>query len=379
MLDSGFFPDLNLFTSFPVLKEVTNCIVIPVKNEEKYLAQTLKSFCEQLNLDASPLLTNSFEILLLANNCTDNSVSIIKQFQQDFPKLNVYLEEITLPADQANIGFVRRILMNCAYNRLRDKCEGIILTTDGDTCVSNDWIAQTNLEIKNGADAVGGRILLYPNELSAMDENTRNTHLKDEEYQLLIAELEALVFQNSHNPLPTHHQHFNGSFAVTVDCYKKSGGIPDVIQMEDLAFFEQLQAIDAKIRKSNKVQVHTSARLIGRTEVGLSYQLNKWNTLQEQKKDILVKSADSIYQNLIIKKRFFSIWNTFKTSNYLDNDFQLILSELNLNLKIILKILNECQFFGEFYKKVSGEIPEKNSQTNIDEAIEELKLIIKQF
>ena len=88
-------------------------------------------------------------------------------------------------------------------------------TTDGDTLVAPNWIAAITKEIEKGAEAVGGRIFINPAELKNMNVKARSFHLRDTGYRLLAAELESRLDHLPHDSCPRHHQHFNGSFAVT--------------------------------------------------------------------------------------------------------------------------------------------------------------------
>ncbi|QIY83176.1 hypothetical protein HER18_06345 [Chryseobacterium sp. NEB161] len=189
------------------------------------------------------------------------------------------------------------------------------MTTDGDTSVAPDWICQTIAEINSGADAVGGRILFYQDEVECLDQSTLSHFLKDEEYQLLIAELEGKIIGFDFDPVPRHHQHFNGSFAITTDCYARSGGIPQVEYLEDCAFFEKLQTIDAKVRHSNKVKVYTSARFAGRTQTGLSHQLGVWKDLGQKLEDYYVESCASVTNRFEQKKHLLNLWKLKNTVN----------------------------------------------------------------
>ena len=247
------------FADFPILKTVQTSIVIPVRDEAENVEKTLSSLTRQIDFQDSGIKFESFEILVLANNCADNSVKIIEKFQRENPPLNLYFVEIELPPESANIGFVRRVLMNAAFARLKQNQfgAGVIMTTDSDTIVADDWIAANLFEIGNGADAVGGRIIISDAELEKMDALCRETHLKDEEYRLLLAEIESLIDDLPFDDAPRHHQHFNGSFAVTTEIYEKAGGVPEVKFLEDIAFFERLQKIDARVRHSPKVKVYT--------------------------------------------------------------------------------------------------------------------------
>ncbi len=375
--------DISPFSSFEILPEVKVSIVIPVKNEEDYIVKTLKAFSVQVDLLHIPFNFKKFEILILANNCTDNSVELIKDFQRKYPALQIYLEEVTLPPTQANIGYVRRLLKEVAYNRLCQNDGGIIMTTDGDTSVAPDWIAQNEAEIDNGADAVGGRILLCPEELNYLDELTSAFHFKDEQYHLLVTELEAKIIDSSHDPSPRHHQHFNGSFAMTTDCYKKSGGIPDVIYLEDCAYFDRLQQLDAKVRHSNKVIVHTSARCVGRAEIGLSYQLNLWKNSETDCSNYYVESCPSIVERFLFKRELMHLWEIKQNRDF---DFYTEIKKIKFDYTIeeeLYNNFNSSQYFGEWYAQViklhEQNWKKKYPNAAIDEVIMDLQKAIANY
>ncbi|MGS0748994.1 glycosyltransferase [Halpernia sp. GG3] len=56
------------------------CVVIPVKDEENYIEKTLRAFFRQIDHYGDPLDHNCFEVLILANNCSDQSVVLIENF-----------------------------------------------------------------------------------------------------------------------------------------------------------------------------------------------------------------------------------------------------------------------------------------------------------
>lgn len=366
-----------LFSGSEILPTITSSIVIPVKDEEGYILKTLSSFAKQVDVYGNQLDPEQFEVLILANNCRDGSVELIKGFQNDYPHINIYLEEVILPSHQANIGYVRRKLMECAYARLCKNGGGIIMTTDGDTMVASDWISQTQQEINHGAEVVGGRILLSEDELEGLDEFTRLYHFQDEKYNLLIAELEGKIINPEHDPVPRHHQHFNGSFAITTGCYAKSGGVPLVNNLEDCAFFEKLESIDVKIRHSYKVTVNTSARCIGRAEIGLSFQLNAWKNLGNHLDEYLVESCDSIINRLIQKRNLIELW---KFKNLTLSDFnqriKQIMPDIILKDKIYESFLTTCHF-GQWYNYVIQMISQYDEKpfpdVYINTAIEDLQ------
>ncbi len=329
-------------------------VVIPVCNEAHHLPLTLPAFAQQKDSRGKALDTRLFELIILANNCTDGSVEIIKKFGRENPQMQIRLAEISLSEENANIGFVRRLLMNEAFFRLQThRKNGVILTTDGDTTVAPDWISANLREIELGVDAVGGRIIIAPEELAAMDANCRDFYLKDEKYRLLAAEIESLIDDIPHDAAPRHHQHFNGSFAVTTDAYERAGGVPKVRFLEDIAFYEALQRVDAKFRHSPFVKVYTSSRHEGRSEVGLSYQLNEWRKLGECGADFMVESAQTIEKKLQAKRNLRKVWRRTKLLDFPSTAEVFLLSEqLHISSDFLGGELNGITTFGKLYESV---------------------------
>ena len=124
----------------------------------------------------------------------------------------------------------------------------------------------------DGVVQVAGRIAPGP---------ARLPHLRDTTYRHLLTKVEAAIDPQPHDPWPCHHQHFGASLAVTCQAYLRAGRLPVVRYLEDDALVQALQRIDARVRKSPAVRVYTSARLQGRVEVGLSWQLQQWANQNE--------------------------------------------------------------------------------------------------
>ncbi len=293
-----------------IRRECFATVVVPVHNEAEHLQMTLESFTRQIDVRKKPLDPNLFEIIIYANNCRDESAAIARRWKSLNTSLNVHVVEADLPPENSNIGFVRRMLMNEANTRLRRNLHqgGIIMTTDGDTCVAPNWIAANMQEIKDGADAIGGRILISPTEIRQMDGKARRFHLLDTGYRLLTAELEARLDCVSHDYLPRHHQHFNGSFAVTTEAFRRAGGIPEVRFLEDVAFYHSLLRVDARFRHSPFVRVNTSARHSGRTESGLSTQISEWTMMGRNFDEYFVESAAAVEQRFYLRSRLRDLW-----------------------------------------------------------------------
>lgn len=388
--DSSTF-DVGLYVPIietPILARCFVSTVIPVRDEAENLSETLESFTNQIDLQNLPLAPDIFEVIVLVNNSGDNSAAIAADWQSKNPTFNFHFAEINLPDENANIGFVRRLLMNEAYFRLTSNKfgGGIIATTDGDTQISDDWIANIVGEIENGADAVGGRILIDEKEFNLLDEKTRSFHLFDEEYRMLAAELEDFCDNLPHDCNPRHHQHFNGSFAVKTDAFERAGGIPAVKFLEDVAFYKALLRIDAKFRHSPKVKVCTSARNRGRTALGLSTQFSEWQIMGRNGDVYLVESAQTVEKKFTARRKLRSFWHPAKSEKLFDSPEistlaeQLCISEANL-----ITMLKNSETFGILMEKITeeqiagGQWKRQNPLISVDAAIFDLREKLAEF
>lgn len=385
---SNSFDAEDLLIQIPILSQCLASVVIPVRDEAENLAKTLKSVSAQFDSKGSPLDPRSFEIIILANNCRDNSAEIARQWQKKSGLPPIHVAEINLRAEDANIGFARRLLMNEAYHRLKtnNRKSGIIMSTDGDTQVAPDWIAVAIDEIENGADAVGGRIIIDNNELLKLDKKTRVFHLLDEKYRLLAAEFESYLDPQPCDSFPRHHQHFNGSFAVTTAAFEKAGGIPDVKFLEDVAFYNSLLRVDAKFRHSPQMRVFTSARNAGRTELGLSTQLKEWQIMGQNSDVYLVESADALEKKFAACRNLRLLQQNIEAGKFSNfTKISSIANNLCVSSEWIFEELEKRQTFGSLMEKIAdeqaakGEWNRQNPLTAVENAIFELKRKLKKL
>lgn len=304
----------------PPLPNCEVCVIIPIRDEAQTLAATLHALANQIDLNGKGLERDRYEIILLVNNCRDQSAAIARKFASQHPSLALHVVEITLPAPEAHVGKARRLLMDEAYRRLMLlRSRGIIVSTDGDTRVSPTWIAATLQAMAQGAEVVGGRILMDPRDRAALDPETRWAHLREVSYRHLMAELETYLDPNPSDPWPRHYQHWGGSLAVTAEIYERAGRLPVVRSLEDIAFYRALVRVDARIRHSPAVQVVTSGRQTGRSETGLASQLRVWREMGSQQQPCWVESAAAIETRFRSRQQLRQLWQRLRIKSQLSN------------------------------------------------------------
>ncbi len=339
----------------PPLAQCEAIVIIPAKDEAQTIAATLTALANQTHLNGQPLNSLTYEIIVLANNCSDESATIARQFAQQHPDLVLHVAEVTLPPDRAYIGYVRKMLMDEAYLRLMSlgRSRGIIASTDGDTEVSATWIAATLHEIGSGVDAVGGRILTYRHSRQALHPQAKSHFLQEVGYRSLVAQVEFHLDPDPYDPLPRHYQHYGASLAVTAEMYAKAGGLPPVRTPEDEAFYQSLLRVDARFRHSPLVQVTTSARLSGRSPVGLAAQLRNWTELSAGS-TLKVAPATAMITLFQLRQKLRSLWQQLLSDSKISvHEVELLAGKLGVSANWLFDELCQDHPFGKLFDRVT--------------------------
>ncbi|WP_298916739.1 glycosyltransferase family A protein [uncultured Nostoc sp.] len=384
------FPSVQLDKNFPqTLVQIPPsvhcevCVIVPVRNEAQTLAATLTALIHQVDLEGQLLDPRRYEIILLANNCSDDSATIARSFAQQHPDIALHVVEKTLPSAEAYIGRVRQILMDEAYRRLSSlgRTRGVIASTDGDSQVSPTWIAANLYEIICGADAVGGRIFVEHAGRASLDPYARACYLREVGYRYLITELETYLDPDPYDGFPRHYQHYGASLAVTAEMYALAGGLPPVRTPEDVAFYRALVRVNARFRHSSLVRVVTSARQIGRTNVGLANQLSKWIEMGRQQQPFVVEPAAAIETRFVARCQLRVMWwgalNGYQPSHH---SVVSLAEMLGVSAQWLVQKLTQPYTFGQLFEIVEERQQEEQIWASrwkcveIEQAIGDLRL-----
>jgi len=115
-------------------------LIIPVFNEEKYITLCLESLEKQIE--------KPNEIIIVDNNCTDNTINIVKKYKKILP-IKIVKEK------KKGVVFAR--------NRGFSKAKGDILARcDADSILPKNWIKKIKENFsKNKIDGLTGPIIFY--------------------------------------------------------------------------------------------------------------------------------------------------------------------------------------------------------------------------
>lgn len=362
-------------------------MVIPARNEEAGVAATLEAFAHQLEGKHAgrPLARERYEILLLANNCSDRTAETARRAAARWPGLRLHVVERTFSAEKAHVGTARRLLMDEAHRRLANvlgRPGGIIATTDADTRVAPDWLAATAAEMANGAAAVGGLIHACRLGRRTLPAGARRLARRDGAYHVLADYLEHLLDPDPADPWPRHHHHFGGSLALTAAAYARVGGLPPLPALEDVALVRALRRHDIPLRHSPAVRVWTSARCHGRTPHGLAATLRRWTEASGVDDDgdrpdpLGVEAPAALVARVTLRRTLRGLWQTVRDGDRRPDrdDLRRVARELRLSPTAVMAAISESASFGTGYEQLLaagrpayGQLPPTDTATAIPE------------
>lgn len=240
----------------PVRPLVT--VVIPARDEERQIGACLEALAGQIGVEMKCVLT-----VLVLDGCRDATGWVAIKTAAAHSSLRLKIIE----GPGQGVGPARARGMRLARRLVDDTAPGALLaSTDADSRVSPNWLAEQQRAAELGAMAIGGRVELDEDEarhcLAAAEHRARRIP-------------ERLAAVRAHTPGAEHHQFSGASFSLTPRAYDLIGGLPEPEVLEDEALERQLLAAGIPISYLRAVHVITSARLEGRVRgAGLAHALH---------------------------------------------------------------------------------------------------------
>ena len=235
-------------------------VAIPARDESEWIEPCLARL---LALERDSRIA-SVDILILANNCRDDTAERAKRMG---PAVRVV--EMDLAPGDAHAGGARRAAFDAAVRFLRSPVD-LLMTTDADTHVASDWLTRTLDYVEAGYDAVAGLARLKGTELRALNRDHRIRLAQLRRYYAALDALRGSGGGGLDEPWPRHFYEGGASMALTYGSYIKIGGAPSPPVGEDKALFEAVRASGGRVRHPIDVKVFTSSRLAGRAVGGTS-------------------------------------------------------------------------------------------------------------
>lgn len=279
------------------IAEAKIVVAIPVLNEADHIGPCLRALASQGAAD--------FGILLLLNNCTDDTAAVV---EATAPSLGVpvHVVEALLPTDRSHAGSARALAFECAAALLPG--DGILLTTDADGEVHSGWLAANLRSLRSGAEVVFGRAEISAAEAAAIPEALREADAAECTYAALLDEILGMLDPDPTDPWPRHDEHSGASIAALLHAYRRAGGIPPLSLGEDRAFARALLRVDARVRHAPEVAVTVSARTTGRASGGMADTIRRRMTKLDDLLDDRLEPAADLLRRGALRRSFRGLW-----------------------------------------------------------------------
>lgn len=289
---------ISFIKGFNILKSVTETygektafsVIIPFRNEALYLPELLASI-QQLNYSKT-----AFEILLVDDQSSDNSVAIIEAFINDNPTINIIILENNRVSNSPKKDAISTAIHQAKHDW--------IITTDADCILPVNWLKSFNNTIeKHQPNMIAGPVSL----------NSNNSFL--EQFQLI----DFLSMQGStiggfgiKKPFMTNGANlgYRKALFFEVNGFESNNTIASG---DDVFLLEQFLNLDSSkvcFLKSNDALVNT-------------FPVNNWNTLIQQRKRWAAKATyyNNRFTQIIGLAVFFT--NLFIIASFILSPFQL--------------------------------------------------------
>jgi len=243
-------------------------VALPARDEAEALPACLTALDAAAAVYGQPVA-----IVVLANQCTDNTVAVLRETRLHHAELHWRAASLLPGARHA--GWARRLAFDAAAALLSDPGD-VLASTDADTCVAPDWIVRTLAHIDAGADAVAGRALTRRDDRAALGPEAKRRLDLLGRYYTALDWLRADMAPVAADPWPRHYYEGGASIALTCDLYRRIGGAPTPAVAEDRALFAAVRGVGGQVRHPIDVRVFTSSRTVGRAPGGMADTFARW-------------------------------------------------------------------------------------------------------
>ena len=246
-------------------------VCVPARNESEALPRLIRSLDRQHGIGDGARL----RVVVLANNCTDDTVATLHGMERnaEIPNLTLRIIEATIASPDAHVGTARRRALDAGAAWLDQEgvAEGVLISTDADAVAPADWV-MANLRALRNAELVGGRLVLH-GETPADDPRLAALHARIEDYWVAVRHLEEVFDPPTHDPAPRHGDHVAASLALRADLYRRVGGLPMLPCGEDNALVARVRWHGGRVRHCPGVSIAVSDRGTGRVTGGMATEM----------------------------------------------------------------------------------------------------------
>jgi hypothetical protein len=333
---------LRIASGYDVKSVPRTVVAIPAKNEAERIGACLLALAD--------LTVKPAAVVVLANNCTDRTVQVARTLSAGMP-YQLLVDVHAFPPCSANAGSARRMAAQHAADLAGG--DGVVLTTDADAVVSENWIERNLLALSAGADLVCGRVNLDTTEAALIPSHLHADDALECELTELLDRIADRLDPDPADPWPRHTEEAGASLAVTVAAIDRVGGIPALAFGEDRALVQALASIDACIRHDPTVTVTVSGRTLGRASGGMADTIRRRIHQQDEFTDCNLEPTSDAYRRIDFRRRVRTAWQR-------PSEQRTLSTELAADLEIpapTLRLMLRHRYFGGAWAEIQAASP----------------------
>jgi len=260
------------------------CVCIPARNEAERLPVLLAALADQ-NIE------ERIRVVIGLNNTTDSSLAVIEELRRVHAlRLDIEVDNHVFPESLAHAGSARGRVMDLGLRLIGHPASGVLLTTDADTRPPKNWIAENLRAIRNGADIVGGYLVL--DEAEDLPPMVKIYSDLWHQYWEKVRAIEDAIDPCPWDPPPRHGDHTGASLALTATIYRSSGGVPAIALGEDRALVLASIAVGGRLVHPMSVWTRVSPRRSGRAVGGMAQVMTALHEAVETGQVVMAPSLD---------------------------------------------------------------------------------------
>ena len=320
----------------------TAVVAIPARNEADLIRGCMLALARQTRLPDA--------VLLLLNNCGDLTETIAHRLSASLPFELHIVRHVFAPTD-AHAGSARRLAMWLAAEV--GGPDGVLLTTDADTVVAEDWVERNLLALAAGADVVCGRVEIDPIDAARIPAQLHADDARECELTELLDRIAFVLDPDPADPWPRHTEAAGASIGVTVAAFMRSGGVPSIAAGEDRAFVNLLARMDARVRHDPTIRVTASCRVIGRAAGGMADTIRRRMHQQDEFADDRLEPAVDAYRRADFRRRVRMAWQDPHIAHMTRMG---LAADLGIPREVLLCMLGDS-YFGAAWAEIEANSP----------------------
>jgi hypothetical protein len=241
------------------------CICVPARNEAEHIGSLIEALARQT--------VQTFAVAICINNSCDATYArIIDATVHSIAPFDLQIIQREFEPALAHAGSARRAAMDLGADRVGSG--GLLISTDADCRPPADWV-EANLTHSAPDRIIGGRIELDGLEAAEAPAIFALRRRFDAYWQAVRAIEDAIDPVLWDRP-PRHGDHTGASLALSVDLYRRAGGVPLLPTGEDRALVEAAIGAGGKLLHPNAVWTRASSRTAGRADGGMAADMRRW-------------------------------------------------------------------------------------------------------